>query len=237
MGYPDITPREAVTCEGNIIKIIANTGPYGLFYKWYKNGTLLPADTFKSFDANSPGLYSVTVTDIYGCTLPSPNSTLTIMPLPTKPVITKSGSVLSTTMPYTTYQWYRNTKKIAGATLRNYKAMFDGRYSVVVTNAANCFNSSDTLIVQLQQSNSINTQVISKVEVGLFPNPTQDKINITSPIPVNVIVNDALGKMVLTMDNATEVDMSKFADAVYMFTITDKEGNILRRDRIIKKSN
>lgn len=233
MGVPIPSPLTARFCEGDIMKIYANAGPYAASFKWTKNGSPLP-DTTSLITTGASGTYVVKVTDIYGCDATSPNVTITVDPIPTKPIISKSGMVLTTTTPYSTYQWYRNGKAIAGATFRSYTMLFDGNYHVVVTNSANCSNVSDIMSVQGLSVKQISGNTIN---VAVYPNPSQSLVNIDAPVEVNLYVKDIQGKQILELKNAKQVDMAAYADGIYIFTITDKEGMVLKMDKVVKKTN
>jgi|GEM_PF-2145019 len=58
------------------------------------------------------------------------------------PVLTLSGTVLSTTATATSYQWYRNGTVISGATSPSYNLTLDGTYKLVITNTNGCTTSS-----------------------------------------------------------------------------------------------
>ena len=60
-------------------------------------------------------------------------------------------------------------------------------------------------------------------------------VNIESPIEVQVSVKDVTGKTVYEAKLTKQVDLSKFADGVYLFTISDKEGNeLIKQQRVTK---
>lgn len=233
MGIPNLLPKDLRFCEGSEIMLYANAGPYADSYAWLKNGTSLP-DTTPTITTGSLGVYEVTVTDVYGCTLTSTKSVVTVDPLPVKPVIIKTGMMLSTADPYSTYQWFRNGKAIAGATLRNYTMMFDGNYHVVVTNNVKCINQSDVLSIQ---GLSVKQIVREEINIDVYPNPSQNIINIVAPIEVNLMIKDIQGKQILELKNAKQVDMGVYADGMYIFTITDKEGMVVKMDKVVKKTN
>ena len=233
MGVPDLSPANLRFCEGTVVKLYANAGPFADSFAWTRNGVLLP-DTTSSITTGVLGVYDVTVTDVYGCTLTSPKATVTVDPLPIKPVITKSGSVLRTVDPYTAYQWYRNGKMITGANARSYTMMFDGNYHVVVTNGFGCINTSDVLSIQGLSVKQIARQ---DVNVEVYPNPSQSIINISAPIEVNLVVRDIQGKQIVDLKNAKQVDMSAYADGIYIFTITDKDGVVVKMDKVVKRTN
>ncbi|MES2480000.1 MAG: T9SS type A sorting domain-containing protein [Bacteroidota bacterium] len=233
MGIPKLSPNELRFCEGTDVMLYSNAGPFAASYIWSKDGVTL-GDTTSTIVAGALGIYDVTVTDVYGCTLTSTKSYITVDPLPIKPVIVKTGALLSTSNPYSTYQWYRNGKAIAGATLRNYTISFDGKYNVVVTNNAGCINESDVLSVQ---GLSVKQIVKDEVNIDVYPNPSQDIINIVAPIEVNLFVKDIQGKQIVELKNAKQVDMSAYADGIYIFTITDKEGVVVKMDKVVKRTN
>lgn len=233
MGVPNLLPKEVRFCEGTEIVLYSNAGPYAKLFSWTKDGTLT-GDSSATIETGIGGVYDVTVEDIYGCVLTSAKVSLTVDPLPVKPVVTQSGSVLSTVLPYTTYQWYRNGKAIAGSTKRNHTLLFDGYYHVVVTNNVNCLNSSDSVMIK-----NLSVQSISRndVEIKVYPNPTQNQVTIESPLSVNLSVKDIAGKQVMSLKDAKSVDMSLFADGIYIFTLTDNDGVILKMDKVMKKTN
>lgn len=233
LGIPNLSPKDLRFCQGTTITLYSNAGPAAISYLWTRNGTTI-SDTTRNIITGVSGTYDVTCKDIYGCVQTSTKSTIIVDPLPSKPVITKVGMVLSTTTSYTTYQWYRNGKIIPGATSRSYSITFDGNYSVVVTNSAGCVNTSDVMSLQNLAIQNVSG---NNINVAIYPNPTQSIVNIDAPVAVNVTVQDALGKKVFEMNNAKQVDMSNFADGMYIFTITNQEGIIVKMDKVVKRTN
>lgn len=233
MGVPNLLPKEVRFCEGTEIVLYSNAGPYAKLFSWTKDGTLT-GDSSATIATGTGGVYDVTVEDVYGCVLTSAKVSLTVDPLPVKPVVTQSGSVLSTVLPYTTYQWYRNGKAIAGSTKRSHTLLFDGYYHVVVANNLNCLNSSDSVMIK-----NLSVQSISRndVEIRVYPNPTQNQVTIDAPISVNLSVKDITGKQVMSLKDAKSVDMALFADGIYIFTLTDNDGVVLKMDKVMKKTN
>jgi hypothetical protein len=233
LGIPDLSPKDLRFCQGTNITLYSNADPSAISYLWTRNGVSI-TDTTRNIVTGLSGTYDVTCKDIYGCIQTSTKSTIIVDPLPSKPVITKVGMVLSTTTSYTTYQWYRNGKLIPGATSRSYAITFDGNYSVVVTNSAGCVNTSDVMSLQNLAIQNVSG---TNINVAVYPNPTQSIVNIDAPVAVNVTVQDALGKKVFEMNHAKQVDMSSFADGMYIFTITNEEGIIVKMDKVVKRTN
>jgi hypothetical protein len=233
LGIPNLSPKDLRFCQGTTITLYSNADPSAISYLWTRNGVTI-TDTTRNINTGLSGTYDVTCKDIYGCVQISNKSTVIVDPLPSKPVITKVGMVLSTTTSYTTYQWYRNGKIIPGATSRSYTITFDGNYSVVVTNSAGCVNTSDVMSLQNLAIQNVSG---NNINVAIYPNPTQSIVNIDAPVAVNVTVQDALGKKVFELNNAKQVDMSNFADGMYIFTITNQEGIIVKMDKVVKRTN
>lgn len=233
LGVPNLSPKDLRFCQGTNITLYSNADPSAISYLWTRNGVTI-SDTTRNIVTGLSGTYDVTCKDIYGCVQTSTKSTVIVDPLPSKPVITKVGMVLSTTTSYTTYQWYRNGKAIPGATSRSYTITFDGNYSVVVTNSAGCVNTSDVMSLQNLAIQNVSG---NNINVAVYPNPTQSIVNIDAPVAVNVTVQDALGKKVFELNNAKQVDMSNFADGMYIFTITNQEGIIVKMDKVVKRTN
>lgn len=69
------TPTDTTICGGSPITLDANTGS-GLTYQWYRNGVPLTGVTNSSYTATQGGLYSVIVTNAFGCSFTSANTQL-----------------------------------------------------------------------------------------------------------------------------------------------------------------
>ncbi|MCX7743580.1 MAG: PKD domain-containing protein [Flavobacteriales bacterium] len=136
-------PSSTSICQGESVTFTANPQSFTSF-SWAINGgtpssssSVSPTATF-----NSPGTYTVTltVTNTLGST--SSTTIITVNPLPSTPVITQSGTTLSTGS-YAGYQWYLNGNLISGATNQTYNAdTVAGNYSVVVSNSFGCTATS-----------------------------------------------------------------------------------------------
>ena len=85
---------------------------------------------------------------------------------------------------------------------------------------------------------SIANATVNADDVKIYPNPTQSKVFIESPQSVQVKVKDLAGKTIFEGQVAKEVDLSKFADGVYLFIISDKDGEeLIKQQRVTKVSN
>ncbi|NBY29289.1 MAG: PKD domain-containing protein, partial [Sphingobacteriia bacterium] len=135
-----ITAAGATTfCQGASVTLNANTGS-GLSYQWLLNNTAIAGATNASLVATAQGSYTVTVTNLNGCSATSSATSVTVRSLPIATITGASSfcqganTVLSAnTGTGRTYQWRRNNVNIIGATSANYTVVTAGTYTVAVT--------------------------------------------------------------------------------------------------------
>lgn len=177
-------------CPGEFIKLTAipesGTAPYT--YQW-KNGSSnfdLNIDTVR---VGMVGNYSVLVKDSKGCQGTAPFYSVIQKPLPDVRINKSNGTdILSggstiLSVPASanqTYQWYKGTSTINGATKNTYTVTEAGKYSVLV-NADGCYGSSEIVIINLILANE---SIEESIRIKVFPNPTDNliKLNITEPL-------------------------------------------------------
>ena len=108
----------------------------------------------------SAGTYSVTVTDVFGCSA-TITATITEPVTPFSIAIQSVGSatvcagtgvdltVVGFADPANTYQWNDANGAIAGATSAIYAATTSDTYSLTVTNIDGCIANSDSIVVDI----------------------------------------------------------------------------------------
>ncbi len=132
---PEITASGPLDfCEGGSVTLSAPAGYAS--YLWSSGQTSM------QITVTTSGVYTVTVTDAFGCTsLPSIPVTVNVLPLPAAPVITANGPVtlcegesvvLSAPAGYAAYLWSN------GAATPSITVTTAGNYSVVVTGINGC---------------------------------------------------------------------------------------------------
>lgn len=143
---PIITPEETPPyCDGETITLTTVLNPGGT-YLW-NNG-----ETTQSIEVTESGLYSVIITNIFGC---SAEAFLPIgfVPTPTVNVTVQGGNVLcegdaaELSASFTlggSYEWSN------GATGQNITVTQAGTYTVTVTNLAGCSATSDPVTIEVQ---------------------------------------------------------------------------------------
>lgn len=154
---PVISANGATTfCAGGSVTLSAPTG--FATYAW-SNGATTP-----SILVNQSGSYTVMVTSSAGCSSPASDAvTVTVNPVPAKPVVTASGPLIFNTgdsVILTAPAGFANYVWSNGATTRSIVAKTAGTYTVVVTNREGCSSpASDPVTI------SIYTQPVIFVSV------------------------------------------------------------------------
>jgi hypothetical protein len=62
--------------------------------------------------------------------------------------------------------------------------------------------------------------------IGVYPNPARDRVVIEGLETSEVMVYNALGQVVKTVQGTNEIDLSGLVDGVYLLRITDADGKV-----------
>jgi hypothetical protein len=138
--------------------------------------------TNATYKAKKSDGYSVTVTNVDGCTATSEITTVTINPAP-EATVTQSpcsgGSILLTANSgmNLTYQWKQGPNNINGATNQTYAATQSKTYKVVVTNNINgCSKTSAGVAVTI--TCKTDQELTGSKSLSLYPNPSTDDVSV-----------------------------------------------------------
>jgi hypothetical protein len=145
-------------------------------------------------------------------------------------VIVVNGVVLSTTVPYTNYQWLYNNNIIAGAMASTYTMTQNGNYSVVVNNG----NCSDTSAVHVATDVTGIDELLAQ-QIKIYPNPAKNKIYISAPERVDVAVVSIEGKEIMTVKKASVITIDQLAKGIYFLHVTDKNGTLIKVEKLVKQ--
>lgn len=92
-------------------------------------------------------------------------------------------------------------------------------------------------IVRLNDSTTLSIEDMQRADIKLYPNPTQDFINLSGNVTIrNIIIADMSGRIILTNNYDNEdvkIDVSHLPKAVYLLSITTDKGKETRK--IIKE--
>lgn len=150
-------------CQGDSVTLSA---PAGATYQWTLNGSPIADATNAAYTAGAQGTYNVQVSDGI-CSATSANTNITVNALPAATIIAsdvttfcQGDSVTFSTATAGTYQWLLNGSNIGGAASSTYTANTAGNYSVAVSNAAGCADTSsaETVTVNALPSTPTITQ-------------------------------------------------------------------------------
>ncbi len=148
------------------------------------------------------------------------------------PVINVDGFVLSTTQPYTTYQWLLNGMPIPGAVNPTYTVIQNGDYTVVVANDSGCVDTSEVYTVNNVNINQPVTETAQQIKI--YPNPAADVFYVLAPVPVHILISGIEGKTIRTVEDATAVSVKDLAAGIYLIRITNKQGDLIKTEKLIR---
>ena len=103
--------------------------------------------------------------------------------------------------------------------------------------SVNCY----TLRVQLGTAsrNSARTTTVKGEMVAFYPNPVNNELKVNmgnNAEPFSVVLTDMFGRRILqkNVSGTSSINTSKMTTGVYMVTVTDKNGVVIKQDKIVK---
>lgn len=165
-----ITSFTANTSQGVID--LTNTSNSAYAYQWHKDnspvaGAVSNNHTISSATQNGDYKISITLPDF----APVFSNTVAIKLAPESPIISSSGvlcegsTVLlssSITDAVYSYQWYKNTLPISGATASTYTADAEGSYYLIISHSG-CTRQSDAITLEIGQINITSTSPLTDI--------------------------------------------------------------------------
>lgn len=156
-ALPTVTITAPVTtfCSGNTVQLTSSAAST---YQWLLEDSPLVGATAASYSVVAGGEYKVEISNVNGCKKVSLPITVTENSLPEATINVVSETFCSGTTVVLfasvakSYQWYKGTAKIDGATNATYSSNLEGAYSVELTNAENCVNHSDDIMLSIVNS-------------------------------------------------------------------------------------
>ena len=198
-------------CQG-LSSNLSTTVPFSQ-YNWSGG------QTSSTISTTTTGTYTVTVSDVNGCTATNTfNLTVNASPVPvisgTFAFCQGSNSVLSTTLPYTNYNWS------TGVSTSTTNVSLGSTYSVAVTDANGCTGSSSQLI-------TVYTPPLPSI-TGVTAICQGANANITaSPAGMNY----------LWSNGSTNNSIQPSAAATYTVTVTDGNGCSGNANQVVSVNN
>ncbi|MFZ1729087.1 MAG: VWA domain-containing protein [Bacteroidota bacterium] len=205
-------------CESDSIRLTV-PGPY-VKYLWSTG------DSTSSLLVTKGGVYWAIVHTADNCIGFTDTLMLSLFPTPPKPVISRSGDVLLSTVAGN-YFWLRNGSMLPGENNQFLQLTETGSYRVRVTNEYGCISESDEILVTLLDVAGLPAVVRS---FDVYPDPTVSGVTIDLRLEsaelISVVVTNALGQELSRIDSGHPVqDFSRHitlgtAPGAYFLRIT-----------------
>ncbi len=222
-----VTEGTNPTCSGESVTLTA-TPTYGgtaPIYEWSVNNVIsgITGETFTSSTFVDMDLVKCVLTSNDNCvsttTATSPETNISVIPLPAKPTISQIGLELTSSEP-TGNQWYLNGGIIPLATNSVYTVTENGIYTVVVS--LNGCQSPQSDAVQIDNVGLGEIDGAGIIAIG--PNPSNGLISIKqlTPYPADFMVSiyNAVGDLIYHAKlTNSELDISKEAGGLYTLKI------------------
>src|SRR6185436_5583279 len=149
-------------CNGGSVTLSTVPSNYSS-YLW-SNGITTATNTI-----SSSGNYTCTVTDVSGCTATSAATSVNVHTVAVPVATTSTGATsycdnagvyLTTSSMGYSYQWFKGSTPVNGATNQNYTPSLGGSYKVQITDNLSCSSTSNALSI------TINTGTIPAITGG-----------------------------------------------------------------------
>lgn len=223
-GYVNICQNDSVTLSG-----VAGHSSY----TWMIYGVPIAPATANTLTTGIGGYYTLRVVDANGCSTTSSQPTVVTVIQRPVPVVLSNGVTLRTDTSYNRYQWYRNGVALAGANGQSYTPAQGGLYTVEVVNdtANSCGGMS-----QPYQFTALGLGNTMAAAIRIYPNPANAAVNVESPVEVDVSVMSLDGKLIFMGKDVKQLQTGEWADGVYQVIVRDKQGQVLKIEKLSKLS-
>ncbi len=218
-------------CAGDSTKAFITNNLKSDTFKWYAGNKLISgSETSKSITVG--GKLFVVKKDSLGCEISSDTISLTQLPSPETPIISREGNTLISSFNGKN-QWYVNNTLIPGETNQKIKATDVGNYSVRAIDSNSCISGISGSVLGL-----ITSTLIEDQGAVIIPNPFFHvvKLNFKSSLgnEVDLKIYDMIGSQVgqkTTVIQNDQIDLSYLPKGNYLFVIsskTNKESQVIK---------
>ena len=146
-------------------------------------------------------------------------------------IINNSG-LLSTSMTYSSYQWFLNGVEIPGATNSTFIINTPGYYAVSVTDTIP--NSCSGFACYSYNVAKLNIETPSIDSVSINPNPTNGPIITTGITNPKVKIYNTLGQLVQTNANTNNISISELPSGLYFIMVFNEHGDLVKVAKVVK---
>ncbi len=226
-SIPIITASGATTfCQGNNVTLTSSSGTS---YLWSNNATT------QSVVILASGNYSVTVTNVNGCSATSSGINVTVNPLPNisagnNITICRGGTTTLTATGGISYVWNPGGQTTASILV---SPTLTSSYTVTGTNANGCSNSN-AVTVTVDLCTGIQP-ILTDAAISIFPNPTSGVFTIQSSEKISAIeIINLLGEKIYQLSTfnfqlSTNIDLSKERKGIYFIKLISEKGTATKK--------
>jgi len=112
-------------------------------------------------------------------------------------------------------------------------AVFEYNKGTGATSQAYLPVSPVTALVKTDSVNLAVSNIVNAADIKVYPNPVHGVVHIQSPASVNISLCDVTGRVIYTQKNTSIAGIEHLANGLYILTITNNEGGLLRREKIV----
>ena len=182
--------------------------------------------TTQSIIVLTANIYSVTVTDVNGCTgVDSIN--ITTNPSPTQPIIIQQGDTLIITNFTTGIYWYNDGHYLS--TYPFYIVKHTGCYQAIAIDSNGCKSKSDSICFSFAGINEIT----SNHGISIYPNPNDGTFTIHSPFSIpnsQLTIRDVIGQLIYSQSFINSKGMETItiplSNGLYLWELTTNDGTL-----------
>ncbi len=102
-----------------------------------------------------------------------------------------------------------------------------------LTNSCGTVSQAITMHIYCPARAGVPVAPVNK-EIAVYPNPAHTAFSITGIEPSRVLLVNTLGQTLKNLNNINTVSISDLPDGVYFLTVFDENGNIAKKERIVK---
>jgi len=114
-----------------------------------------------------------------------------------------------------------------------YFAVYEYNKGIGATSQSYLPVSPVTALVKTDTFNLAVNNVVAAADVKIYPNPAKGTVHIATVTAANIILHDIMGRTVYTATKTTNATIDKLANGVYIITITNDKGDILKQEQLV----